>query len=208
MLDFLETHYLSTPQSVRSDVRILEVGCGSGGNLWAIAKEGFDVHGLDFSSEAISLCRDALKEWGVTATLSVADMTETNYPDQYFDCLLDVFSAYALPQEMYLKFLKEATRICKPGGRLFYREPSTESDAFHNPGNVERIDEYTFSGIERSGAPYSGNNYPFRFTDPAKISGDLESSGFHSVEVNSTTRTYRDRQELFRFVVASAVKAG
>ena len=37
----------------KEDIRILEVGCGSGANLWMIAKEGFDAYGLDASSAAI-----------------------------------------------------------------------------------------------------------------------------------------------------------
>ena len=33
----------------RSDVRLLEVGFGTGANLWYFAREGFSVHGLEGS---------------------------------------------------------------------------------------------------------------------------------------------------------------
>ncbi len=46
-------------------VRVLEVGCGSGANLWMMAKEGHDVCGIDYSDEALLLANKHLtKKWG------------------------------------------------------------------------------------------------------------------------------------------------
>ena len=39
----------------RQRVRILEIGCGTGANLWYLAREGFDAVGLDGSEVAIEI---------------------------------------------------------------------------------------------------------------------------------------------------------
>ena len=55
-----ETLVLS--QEKRAKLRILEVGCGSGGNLWMLAHEGFDTYGVDFSPTSIKLAKSSLKK--------------------------------------------------------------------------------------------------------------------------------------------------
>ena len=47
----------------------MEIGCGSCSNLWMVSKEGFDIYGLDLSSNALSLGEEMLQNWGVSANL-------------------------------------------------------------------------------------------------------------------------------------------
>ncbi|MFL9694705.1 class I SAM-dependent methyltransferase, partial [Aeromonas veronii] len=76
----------------RGECRILEVGCGSGANIWMLAKEGFDTWGIDLSSAGIDLCKQVIASWNVNAQLDVGSMTELPYPDGYFDAIVDVVS--------------------------------------------------------------------------------------------------------------------
>ncbi len=46
--------------SDRKAIKILEVGCGPGANLWFMAREGFSVYGIDGSEHAIELARRRL----------------------------------------------------------------------------------------------------------------------------------------------------
>src|SRR5271166_3066416 len=118
-LRFMGSHYFPLPHKVRKGVRILEVGCGSGANLWMVAREGFDAHGLDISNNGLSLCRQMLENWSVTAVLKHGDMTRLDCPDDHFDVVADVFSSYCLVEKDFRRFLYEAGRVLKPGGRLF-----------------------------------------------------------------------------------------
>lgn len=93
LVRFLARHFFPLPRAARADVRILEVGCGSGANLWMIAREGFAAHGLDLSAEGLALCRRMLEAWGVTAALEEGDMTALPYGTGSMHAVLDVFSS-------------------------------------------------------------------------------------------------------------------
>lgn len=46
----------------RESIKILEVGCGPGANLWYMNREGFTVYGIDGSETAIKKAEKRLKE--------------------------------------------------------------------------------------------------------------------------------------------------
>ena len=52
-------------------IRILEVGCGAGNNLWFAAREGFDVAGIDGSDSAVDHARRRFEQEGLNGDLRV-----------------------------------------------------------------------------------------------------------------------------------------
>lgn len=206
LLRFFGRHYFPMTPDRRRTVRALEMGCGSGANLWMVAREGFDAYGVDLSPEAISLCAAMLEHWQVSATLTVASMTACPYPDGYFDVVADVFSSYCLDESGFAQFLNEASRLLRPGGRFFSYTPSKASDAFRTPGPSRFIDASTLDGIRRKTSPYFGNNYPFRFIDGDEYRLALEAHGMRAVYNETVGRSYGDGKEYFEFVVIVAEK--
>ncbi len=129
-----------------------------------IAREGFDAYGLDLSPAGIKLCETMLQSWGAAATLEVASMTSCPQPACFSDIVGDVFSSYFLDEAEFSDFLDEVKQSLRAGGRFFSYAPSKNSDVFRNPDTARRLDASTIDGIRREGAPFYGNNYPFRFT--------------------------------------------
>jgi SAM-dependent methyltransferase len=201
LLRFFGRHYFSLPPEHRRDIRVLEAGCGSGANLWMIAREGFDTHGIDLSPEAIKLCTEMLQSWGTKATAKTADMTAIPYPVRHFDVIFDVFSSYCTAEAGFARFLDEVARLLRPGGRFFSYTPSKASDAFKNPGPSKKLDASTLDGIHRADSPFSGNLYPFRFITGAEYATALESRGLRVTYNEIVGRTYRGGAEYFEFVV-------
>jgi SAM-dependent methyltransferase len=147
LLRFLGRHYFSIPPTDRSAIRALEVGCGSGANLWMLAREGFEVHGLDLSREAIALCRQMLNSWNVEAALAAADMTHIPYCDEQFDIIADVFASYCLDEAGARLFHQEVARLLRPGGRVFpisRQRRRTPSPIPARPGNWTRAPSMAF----------------------------------------------------------------
>lgn len=206
LLRFFGTYYFPLPLDQRAQLRVLEVGCGSGANLWMIAREGFAAYGIDLSAKALTLCEEMLNKWGTKAVLRQDSMTAIGYEDRWFDVVVDVFAANCMPEADFNRFLDEAARLLKPGGRFFSYIPSKNSDSFRDPGKSKFIDESTLDGIHRETSPFFGQFYPFRFIEPEEFAALLEQRGFKVLRNERIGRTYRNRAEYFEFVSIHAEK--
>ena len=103
----------------RHQVRILDLGCGTGANTWFLAREGFSVAGIDGSPTAITLNRQRLGEDGLEADLRVGDFTAVlPWTDETFSMIIDNASLYANPLPAIQFAIDEAYRLCAPGGRF------------------------------------------------------------------------------------------
>lgn len=198
-------YFFGIPAEKRSAVRFLEVGCGSGANLWMIAREGFSAHGLDFSGASLALAAKMLANYKAVGHLLQGDMTSIAHPAASFDAVVDVFSSNCLDNAGHAKFLDEVARILKPGGRFFSYTPSQNSDAWRDHEPATLIDDSTLDGIKRPSSPYAGNDYPFRFTTNEEYARDLRARGLKITGNETVSRTYGG-VEVFAFVVIEGVK--
>lgn len=102
----------------RANVRLLEVGCGAGNNLWFAAREGFSVSGIDGSSSAITYARQRFEQDGLSGDLHVGDFTQLPWPDHRFDAVIDRVAWSTTTREHIQTAISEARRVLKPDGQL------------------------------------------------------------------------------------------
>lgn len=203
---FMGRNFFHIPQEKRTDIRILETGCGSGANLWVVAREGFDAYGIDLSEESLSLCKIMLDSYNASANLQVQDMAEVSFPAQFFDAVVDVFSSYCLTKNQGHQYLKKVAQILKPGGLFFSYFPSKRSDTYQFLEGAHLIDSDTLSSILRKDAPFCGQLYPFRFIHPREYENVLLNLGLEIQYSETVARTYNQGKEFFEFVVIEARK--
>jgi ubiquinone/menaquinone biosynthesis C-methylase UbiE len=206
LIRFLARNFFKLTPEERVRISILDAGCGSCSNLWAIAREGFEAHGLDLSPEALRLGQQVLAEWGVKAQLKVGDLLRLPYDRESFDAVVDVFSSYVLNVTQLKEYLGEVARVLKTGGKFFLFAPSVESDAFKNYAPAKKIDEFTLNGIHRKDSPYHGNLYPFRFSELASLEKLLRGVALQPENVELFTRTYHQMAESFQFISLEACR--
>ena len=102
----------------RGRLRILDCGAGSGGSLSLLAPLG-EVTAFDVSHLAAAFYNQ--RQGGRIARASVEAIP---FPDAAFD-LVTVFDVLAiLSPEQEARALSELSRVIKPGGYLFWREPA------------------------------------------------------------------------------------
>ena len=99
----------------RSEIRLLEIGCGPGANVWFMTREGFAVSGIDGSASAIRKAQERLANEGFQADLRVGDFTALPWPDRSFDGVLENVSLCCNPSESVRAALGEVQRVLKPG---------------------------------------------------------------------------------------------
>lgn len=111
---------LDTVYAGRTDLRILDAGAGTGGNMRFLRRYG-SVAGIDLASEAIALGRER-----VPGVLARASVLELPFADASFDLVtsFDVLYHRAVPDET--PALHETVRVLRPGGHMLIRLPAYE----------------------------------------------------------------------------------
>jgi len=190
----------------KNKIKLLELGCGAGANLWPLAAEGFDVHGIDISEEGIKLAERMFEQWGAKGTLTQGSMDNIRYADNTFDVVADIFSSYCLTESEFANFLLEVKRVLKSEGLYFSYHPSKNSMAYINHAPALKVDNSTLSGILREDSPYKCNNHNCRFIYPDEYKNLLGDVGLKTIELEIVSRTYNQMTEYFEFVTIIAKK--
>lgn len=106
--------------------RLLDVGCSCGYFMEVAASHGFDVHGVEFSPNAIAAARLDIRARIVEGSLETLPDTG----------LFDVVSAFDIIEHVPNPrvFLRDCARRLKPGGALLISTPDTEHYLRHVMG--------------------------------------------------------------------------
>jgi len=108
---------------VQPGERVLEIGCGAGGALVALAAAvgpAGCVVGLDLSPGMIRQASARLRRAGLTdrAVMLVGDATSVPRPDVSFDALFMAFTLELFDTPEIPLVLAECRRLLRPGGRI------------------------------------------------------------------------------------------
>ncbi len=97
--------------------RVLDFGCGCGRVLAYLRREiAGELTGSDIDGEAIAWCQENLAEVGTFVRNEI--MPPLPFPDATFDLTYAVSVFTHLPKRMERAWLRELTRVTKPGGYL------------------------------------------------------------------------------------------
>jgi SAM-dependent methyltransferase len=146
--------------------RVLDVGCGYGRVALPLARAGYEVDGLDVSTNLVDAARAAAEAAGLRVGFTVASMTSLPYPSKSFDAAICLWSGFneLLEEDEQVRAIAELWRVLRPGGialvegRLYTEPTEAEiaSGVRHGPehrvesGLVEGIPQDHFRHDERS----------------------------------------------------------
>ncbi len=205
LIQFVAAHYGSLSRSERAGVKILEVGCGSGRNLWMLAKEGFAVHGADASVAALAAAATHLQEkWGVVAQLVAASFEHLPFADAYFDVICDVVSLQHTSMVGSRRALTEIYRCLRPGGRFFSYRLSDASIMYRCSGG-NFLDAVTVDNIANPAMPLAHNGQT-SFWSPALARKIFRECGFDLAMVERHSRSGPDDELYVEYLALVGVK--
>jgi len=83
-------------------------------------KQGFDLYGVDFSTEMLKFARKYSTKFGLAVELTLADVRYLPYPEETFDWAISVATYHhIMGREEQQAALNELRRVLKPGGEAF-----------------------------------------------------------------------------------------
>ena len=133
--------------------RILDAGCGTGGNLHALDVRGFrNLEGFDLSPVALEFCHRRRLH-----SVRPGSITDIPFEDGSFDLVISCDVVTDAGTENEMRALRELLRVLKPGGRLFLNLPA-----------------YSFLRSEHDRATAVARRVTKR-----EITGKLRQAGFH-----------------------------
>lgn len=165
--------------------KVLELGCGTGGNLWFAAREGFEAYGIDGSAAAIARAGETLAGYNVKADLRHGDLTKLPYADGFFDLIFDRGTLTHIGDAAVITAaLRHAASKLKPGGRILFTPYSDRTTSF----NPDSFDGSVFLPLDGLGYKDAGHIGYFGKGDVMKMTRDagleIESLTHHSAEEN------------------------
>ncbi len=202
LISFLGTNYFHLSKEDRGEIKILELGCGSGANLWMIAYEGFNTYGIDFSQAGIQYCKEMLERRNVTAFLKKEDMTNLSFDDLTFDVIIDVVSMQHLTYDQHIICYNEIYRCLRPKGKFFSYHLGENSISLKS--SKQMIDHCTISNIEK-GFPLAENGQTC-FISANEVRKELGKIGFEHVVIDKVIKSYSDQTQYIEYLGIVAEK--
>ncbi|XP_021380379.1 phosphoethanolamine N-methyltransferase 1-like isoform X2 [Mizuhopecten yessoensis] len=171
---------------LRPGQKVLDVGCGIGGNAFYMAKEfGVKVVAMDLSSNMIDIARERAREMGISEVevdFEVADATRREYPADYFDIIFsrDTILHIAGKLQLFQRF----KTFLKPGGQVLI------SDYCCSEGeHTQQFKDYV-------------KTFGYSILSQREYCSTLEEAGFVQIETENKTDLFikTTTQELDRLV--------
>jgi len=163
----------------RFEKRILDLGCGSGANLWYLSREGFSAFGIDGSKTAIERTEKKLFKEGLNANLLTGDFKKLPYDTNFFDAVLDITSIQHNDYSTMKQIVNEVHRVMKTNG--------------------------TYLGLMiNSDKNLSANSFVTNYLDDNEVKKLFEN--FKNIEINESLYTEDHGRKYIKFLHINAIK--
>ncbi|MCK4553853.1 class I SAM-dependent methyltransferase [Candidatus Parcubacteria bacterium] len=204
LIRFLTSNYFHLNKDERKNCKILELGCGSGGNLEMMVCEGFTVYGIDIAETGIEVAKKMMEYKGFYADLRVGNMKKLDFEDNYFDAIVDTVSVQHTDMDGHIKVFKEAYRRLKYGGKFFSWHLGARSISFLDGGG-KYIDRLTLDKIINPNTPIQSGGM-ICFLNPTDAKEMLELAGFKNIKIEIINRTYCGMTKVIEYLEIQAEK--
>lgn len=200
IIRFIARNYYKTE---RSNTKILDFCCGGGCHTWYLCREGFDVYAFDGSESAIKNTVDKLKRefnGGVGAKLKVSDALALEYPENFFDAVIDSCGIYANKIEDIKRMYQSVYYFLKPGGKLMTVVFSKDTTGY---GTGIMLEKDTYTDLSCGALSERGTVH---FFDKAEIKEILIQAGFRDIMIDEKVRTQFNGKERIGNLLVTAMK--
>jgi len=200
-----ECDFIESELNFNKNLKILDVGCGTGRHAIELTKRGYQVTGIDLSDAQIARAKEKAHAQGLEIGFFVEDARNLPYNEDFDIAIMLCEGGFPLMEtdEMNFEILKNVAQSLKPGSKFIFTTLNGLFPLFHS---INEFHEHT--DPSEKGARYISETFDlmtFRdsnttfFTDdegkqhelscneryyvPSEISWLLKSLGFKKVEI-------------------------
>lgn len=184
----------------RSAVTVLEIGCGSGANMWYLGREGFTAMGIDGSSSAIENANKYLAAEKVPGKCVIGDVAnlEGVIGRKRYDIVADIGCIQCNTLSDAKKIVHEAYEVLKPGGKIFSLLLSNGS---WGEGSGNEVEKSTYEDISEGPLVGTGLNRFYSRTDVDELM-----SKFSNLNVEQVSRSFEGCTKHYKTWVITACR--
>ncbi len=187
----------------KNNIKVLELGCGTGSNIPVLLFYKMKITGIDFSNESIKICKKKFKS-KKNVKFKLFDMLKIHEMKEKYDLIIDVFSSYNLNSSQNDILLKGIQKKLKKNGIFFTYTPSKNSTSWKK--EFHKFDKSTIKKFTRKQSPYYGNKGYFRFISLPEIKKKMNNINLKIQYCEKVIKTYNNGKEIFEFIVIEAKK--
>lgn len=140
---FFVTPLLERAAAGRTDLRILDCGCGTGNNLELLGRYG-QAWGFDLTASGLEFGRRAGR-----TRLARASVSAVPFPDAAFDLVTSFDVLYSLPDATEQAAVREMYRVARPGGWVLVNVAAMEMLRGDHSVLSHEIRRYSRSSLSR-----------------------------------------------------------
>lgn len=197
-----EVDFIEREIDHNKNLRILDVGCGTGRHSIELASRGYSVTGIDLSESMINKAMEYTAKLGLNIDFRVSDARALTFKDEFDLVIMICEGAFPLMEtdEMNYQILENISKALKSGGKLilttlnglyplyhsvkdFINENSTSGTSNENRFDIMTFREKSTLEIEDD----NGNNKTLkcneRYYVPSEINWLLKSLNFRNINI-------------------------
>ncbi len=139
-----EIRFIKDTLSLADDAKILDLGCGNGRHIIELAKEGYQITGLDYSEKMLKMAAEVAIQEGVEIELIQGDMRDIKFNEGYDGIIIMDGSFGIFSDQDNAKLLNKVSQALKIGGRLLIESFNPYYMLYNQGISYEREGDKTF----------------------------------------------------------------
>jgi len=167
-----ECDFIEAEINFKKQMKILDVGCGTGRHSIELTKRGYMVAGVDLSESQLERAREKARQQNLTIDFQKQDARQLLFSDEFDLVIMLCEGGFSLMEtdEMNFQILQNAAKALKSKGKLIFTTLNGLFPLFHS------VKDFLASAAEEGNATYDKNSFDlmtFRDHNITTVEDDL-----------------------------------